>query len=70
MAGLVTSLLSVSWQTLVVKAMQLIAVAAALVALGLVVWVTAWIAWPLALSLVAIGVVIWLRDRAHGEWRN
>jgi hypothetical protein len=41
----------------------------ALVALGLVLWWTAWLAWPAALVLMAVGLVrVWKHGRtADGE---
>jgi Flp pilus assembly protein TadB len=34
-----------------------------LVALGLVVWATAWVAWPASVVLIAIGIIRWIRGR-------
>lgn len=35
--------------------------------LGLVLWFTAWAAWPIGLVLVAVGVVRWAKGRDLDE---
>lgn len=44
------------------KGLYWIAAGAVLAVLGLVLWFTAWIAWPLALVLVLVGVYVLIRD--------
>jgi hypothetical protein len=48
-----------------VKSRPWIIAAVLLVALGAVVWFTAWLAWPLAILCAAMAAFLWWKGRVH-----